>query len=396
MTATDDRTSIDALAAQVETGLQRCVDRGEVLGLTWLVSTGGETRSGAIGHLDAERSRPVGTDSIFRISSMTKPITAAAALLLVEDGVLSLEDPVAEWLPEFVDPQVLSHPAAAIDDTVPAERVITLDDLLTFRLGHGMDFADWSPKPVDDALVALGLGSGPPRPSSAPPPDEWLRRLSSVPLVHQPGSRWLYHTGADVLGVLVARVADQPFEEFLAERIFGPLAMVDTGFFVPAADLDRFGACFGADESGARAVIDPIDGQWSSPPAFPGGGAGLVSTVEDYRRFADALLAAGVPGTGPLLSAATVRTMTTNQLTEAQIAGGPEPDGSGGWGHGVGVQLTDDGPMSVGAYGWDGGLGSVWRTDPTRDLVAILLTNQSWTSPVPPVVCEAFFAALET
>lgn len=386
---------IDGLAAAVDEGLRRSVDGGEVLGLTWSVSSGAETRSGALGHLDAERTRPVGTDSIFRISSMTKPITAAAALMLVEDGALAIDDPVAEWLPEFVDPQVLSHPSAAIDDTVPADRAITLEDLLTFRFGHGMDFGDWEPKPIHEALGALGLGAGPPAPATSPAPDEWLRRLSSVPLLFQPGERWLYDTSADVLGVLVARVADQPFDEFLAERIFGPLGMVDTGFFVASADRDRFGACFGAEEGGGRGVYDPADGQWSAPPAFPGGAAGLVSTVEDYRRFAQVLRRGGTVDGRTLLSESAVRAMTTNQLTETQVQlGGLEPDDSVGWGYGLGVQLGEVGRLSAGSYGWDGGLGSVWRNDPATDRMGVLLTNQAWSAPVPPAVCDAFFDAL--
>lgn len=279
---------------------------------------------------------------------------------------------------------------------MPADRPVTVDDLLTFRLGLGGDFADWSPKPIDDAMAKLELSAGPPAPALPPEPDEWIRRFGSVPLQYQPGERWLYHPGADVLGVLIARAARQPFDEFLDERLFQPLAMPDTAFAVPAGKLDRFGACFTADpESGERTVYDPRDGQWSSKPAFPGGGAGLVSTVSDDHRFADMLRNGGSAQGRRVLSDDSVRAMTTNQLTGEQLSrGGPDLSGEIGWGFGVGVRLRPDDAHSIGTYGWDGGLGSIWRNDPTRDLIAILLTNQMWTSPVPPPVCDTFLSAL--
>lgn len=392
------RSEVDlgAVADELDSGLRHCVDEGEALGLSWLVSNRHEVRSGAIGHLDADATEPVSTDTIFRISSMTKPVTAAAALMLVDAGSIALGEPVDQWLPELSDRRVLSHPAAQVDDTVPAQRPITLDDLLTFRLGLGGDFSDWSPKPIDDAIAALGLGAGPPAPATPPAPDEWIRRLGTVPLQFQPGERWLYHTAAEVLGVLIARVTGKRFDEFLSERIFEPLGMADTGFFVPATDWDRFGACFTRDPTGDRTVYDPIDGQWSTPPAFPGGGAGLVSTIHDLNRFADMLRNDGSVDGRTFLAPRTVREMTINHLTEAQVARGPAPDGSTGWGFGLGVQVSPDGPSPVGTYGWDGGLGSLWRTDPTRGMVAILLTNQMWSSPVPPAVCDVVLTALRT
>lgn len=387
----EDVVDVDQMAAEVEAGARRAVDTDELLGLTWMVSHGDEVRGGSLGHLDADGGRPTSLDTVYRISSMTKPVTAAAALMLIEDGAIALDEPVDEWLPELAGRPVLRTPGSALDDTVPASRPITVEDLLTFRLGHGMDFTDFSPTPLDDALESLGLGAGPPAPAVPPGPDEWIRRLGSVPLRCQPGERWLYHTGADVLGVLIARVAGQPFEEVLAERVFQPLGMVDTAFFVGAQDLDRFGACFTVDASGARTEYDPADGQWSSPPAFAGGGAGLVSTVGDFHRFADMLRRGGVFGDTSLLLPSTIRAMTTNHLTDEQRASGTGDDG---WGYGVGLQLRDDGPLSAGSYGWNGGLGSVWCTDPVTGVIGLLLTNQMWTSPTPPPVVDAFVAAL--
>jgi CubicO group peptidase (beta-lactamase class C family) len=398
MAGTTEGRGLDGIVAEVEAGLRSHLETDEVLGLTWLVAVGGDMRSGAIGHFDAGRSQPVATDTIFRISSMTKPVTAAAALVLVDDRVIALADPVDELLPELADRRVLSHPAAPVDDTVPAERPITVDDLLTFRLGLGGDFTDFTPKPIDEAIAKLEILTGPPAPALPPEPDEWIRRIGTVPLQYQPGERWLYHTGADVLGVLIARAAGQPLDEFIDERLFQPLGMTDTGFFVPAGQLDRFGPCFSADpESGERTVYDPRDGQWSSRPPFPGGGAGLVSTVGDFHRFADMLRHGGSWQGGRVLSDDSVRAMTANQLTDEQLRrGGPDPSGSLGWGFGVGVHVGPDRNHSVGTYGWDGGLGSIWRSDPQRDVIGILLTNQAWTSPVPPPVCDAFWATLRT
>lgn len=387
-------TQIDEIGARVQQGLERCVADDQLLGLVWSVTTGEERRSGAIGYLDAERRRPVDDSSIFRISSMTKPVTAVAALLLVEDGAIDLADPVDAWLPELADRRVLVRRDAAPDDTVAAPRAVTLEDLLSFRFGLGFDFTDWSPTPIAEALGGLELGSGPPAPALPPPPDEWIRRLGTLPLQYPPGERWLYDLSADVLGVLIARVAACPFEQFLVERLFAPLGMVDTGFAVPPSSLDRFGACFTLDEDGERSVYDPVDGQWSAPPAFPGGAAGLVSTLADFGRFADLLRHDGSSGDRRLLAADTVRLMTTDRLTEAQRAAGPSPDGRGGWGLGLGVQVVDDGTVPAGAYGWDGGLGSVWRNDPARDTSVVLLTNQMWTSPEPPPVCDVILGAL--
>jgi CubicO group peptidase (beta-lactamase class C family) len=386
--------------------LARVVERGDVVGLTWLVARGGDVHAGAAGTLRAgvagdggdasgTPSGPVGRDTIYRISSTTKPISAVAALTLVEDCVLRLDDPVDDLLPELADRRVLADPEGPLDDTVPAERPITVHDLLTFRSGLGFDFAAPGPQPVVAALFARGVGAGPPAPQQPPEPDEWMRVVGSVPLARQPGTRWLYHTSADILGVLIARATGQPFEAVLAERVFEPLGMDDTAFFVPEAERDRMGAVFGADpETGERTVYDPPEGQWATPPAFPGGGAGLVSTVDDLAAFGQMLLAGGEHRGRRLLARPTVDAMTTNQLTQAQLASGPDPDGSQGWGLGVGVRLRRQGTtLSPGSYGWDGGLGTVWANDPSEDLVGVLLTNQMWTSPTPPPVARDFWSA---
>jgi CubicO group peptidase (beta-lactamase class C family) len=365
------------------------VDRGDVAGATWLVARRGEVHTGAAGTFEAGGGAPVTEDTIFRISSMTKPITAVAALMLVEDCILRLDEPVDPWLPELAERRVLARPGAALDDTVPANRPITVRDLLTFRLGWGMDFTFSAPQPVLDAIADLELGAGPPRPAGPPEPDEWIRRLGTLPLEHQPGTRWLYHVGSDVLGVLLARAAGQPLDVVFRERVFEPLGMRDTGFSVPATDRGRFGPCYGADPAtGARSVFDPADGEWSEPPAFPSGGAGLVSTLGDYQAFAELLMRRGVHHGRQLLSRASVDTMTTDQLTEEQrLASGNDPHGALGWGFGVAVTVLRTRPTaSIGTYGWAGGLGTTWSNDPVEDLTTILLTNQAWTSPAPPAI----------
>ena len=368
------------------------VARGDVPGLVWLVARHGEVQSGVAGTLETGDGEPVRQDTIFRISSMTKPVTAVAALILVEECLLRLDEPVDRLLPELANRWVLARPDGPLDETVPAIRPITVRDLLTFRLGLGMDFAASAPQPVLTAMADLDLCVGPPAPAGPPPPDEWMRRLGTLPLEHQPGSRWLYDTGAEILGVLIARAAGQPFETFLRERIFEPLGMRDTGFAVPASDLSRFGPCYSTNPpTGARQVYDPREGQWSRPPAFPSGGAGLVSSVVDYLAFAEMLRAGGTHRGERILSRPSIEAMTTDHV--ADLGSGPDPSGALGWGFGVGVQRRRTGPArSVGTYGWDGGLGSQWANDPTEDLIGIVMTNQAWTSPAPSLVCNDFWA----
>lgn len=371
--------------AHLDRTMQRHVGQDHVGGVVWLLSVGDHVEVGAAGRLTRGEPAPVRRDSIFRISSMTKPIVAVAALTLVEDFALRLDEPVDELLPELADRRVLVDARGPIHgDTVPAQRPITLHDLLTFRLGMGMDFSAPWPQPFLEALADLELGAGAPEPQTPPPPDEWMRRLSTLPLLHQPGARWLYNTGADVLGVLIARAADQPLDVVLRERVFEPLGMRDTAFGV--ADIDRFGTAYVTEPGGARVVFDPPGGQWAKPPVFPSGAAGLVSTVDDLHAFARMLLAGGrLPDGARLLSRASLDAMTTDQIDVARGAPGPLPDGSQGWGFGVGVQVRRSGlGPSVGSYGWAGGLGSVWSNDPVNALVGILLSTDAFAGPFPP------------
>lgn len=375
------------------------VERGEVPGLVTLVARRGEGHVDAIGAMAAGSEEPMRRDTIFRISSMTKPITAAAAMILIEECALRLDEPVNRLLPELANRQVLKRPDADLDDTVPAHRPITVRDLLTFTMGLGIVAAAPGTVPIADALAELELGQSMPSPQMPPAPDEWIRRLGTLPLMYQPGERWMYNTGSDVLGVLIERASGQPFETFLKERIFDPLGMNDTGFDVIWDRIGRLATSYVIDpDSGAAAIYDePADGQWSRLPSFPSGGGGLVSTVDNFLAFADMLRGKGVSRGERILSRPSVEFMTSDQLTPEQKAASGLVPGFfrvHGWGFGVAV-VTErtEVAKSVGTYGWDGGMGTSWYNDPAEDLTMILMTQQAWTSPIPPRLFQDFWTA---
>jgi CubicO group peptidase (beta-lactamase class C family) len=368
------------------------VERGEVPGLITLVSRHGEAHVDVIGKKTLSDPTPMQRDTIFRISSMTKPITAVATMILVEECKLRLDDPVDRWLPELAERKVLKRLDAPLDDIVPANRPISVRDLLTFRMGFGQMMAPPDAYPILKAANDQQIGMGPPSPATTPAPDEWLRRLGQLPLMHQPGEKWMYNTGSDVLGVLIARVTGQPFETFLRERIFEPLGMKDTGFSVQEASIDRLATSYWTDPASGKPVVfdEAAGGQWSRPPAFPSGAAGLVSTIDDYLAFGQMMLSWGKHGNQRVLSRLTVEAMTTDQLTPEQKAvSGLFPGffDRMGWGFGVSVITRRDAIAAVpGRYGWDGGLGTSWYSDPKEDMVIIILTQSAWGPLNPPNV----------
>ena len=375
------------------------VVRGEVPGMVTLVSRRGEVHVDAIGMTRVGGSDPIRRGTIFRISSMTKPITAAATMILVEEGKLRLDEPVDRLLPELATRKVLKRLDGPLDDTVPANRPITVRDLLTFRMGFGLMMAPPDSYPILKSASEQQIGMGPPRPSMMPAPDEWIRRFGMLPLMHQPGEKWMYNTGSDVLGVLIARASGQPLERYLGERLFEPLGMKDTGFSVPAAKLDRLVTSYWTNfKTGALEIYDQAeDGQWSRPPSFPSGAGGLVSTVDDYLAFGQMMLNRGKHGSERVLSRPSVETMTTDQLTPEQKAASGLVSGyfdSHGWGFGVSmVTKRVDMAGPVGKFGWDGGLGTSWYSDPQEDMVTILMTQRAWTSPSPPNICLDFWTS---
>ncbi len=339
----------------------------DVPGLVALVANGEDVHVEALGRLSIGGT-PIRRDSLFRIASTTKPITAAATMALVEEGLIGLDEPVDRLLPELAERRVLKQPDGSLEETVPANRPITTRDLLTFTFGFGMAaemFSSPEPWPVVIRSVELGLSTiGAPDPEVQPDPDAWIAGLGSLPLIAQPGERWLYNTGASVLGVLVARATGEPFGEVLRKRVFEPLGMRDTAFWT--AETDRLATAYVHKEDGLE-VWDEPDGRWSRPPAFGDGAGGLVSTADDLLAFSRMLLRGG----GPVLSPESVREMTSDQLTESQKAGGGLGPGffaHKSWGFCQAVYDT-------GAFGWNGGFGTSWLADPARELTVIVLTQ---------------------
>jgi CubicO group peptidase (beta-lactamase class C family) len=369
------------------------VERGAVPGIVTLVSRHGEVHVETLGLKAVGSSDPMQRDTIFRIASMTKPITAAATMLLVQECTLRLDEPVERWLPELADRKVLKRRDGPLDDTVPAQRPITVRDLLTLRMGLGLILAPPDVYPIQKAMAEAGLAPEPNPPSQTP--DEWMKRLGGLPLIHQPGEQWLYQTGFDVLNVLLARASGQPLATFLRERLFEPLGMTDTAFSVPAAKLDRLATCYQTDAvTGGLAVYDDArSGLWSRPPVFP---HELVSTVDDYLAFGRMMLNKGKHGRERLLSRLAVELMTTDQLTPEQKAGAEFILGANrGWGLGVSIVTRRDEVAAVpGRFGWDGGYGTSWASDPTEDLVAILMTQRLWDSPRAPGVYLDFWTSV--
>ncbi|MCX5111411.1 beta-lactamase family protein [Streptomyces sp. NBC_00378] len=376
--------------------LKKHVGDGAAPGAVGLVARGDRVEVVAVGSADAEGTVPMRRDSIFRIASMTKPITAAAVMMLVEEGRIALNEPVRQWLPELAAPMVVRTPASPADDVVPADRVITVEDLLTFRAGYGFP-SDFSLPAVQLLFSELKQGSGSLQPQQVLAPDAWMAALSRIPLLHQPGEEWLYNTCSDILGVLIARVSDRPLPEFLAERLFAPLGMADTGFAVPTAKADRFTCFYRADpEGGGLRLADAPDGQWSSLPAFASGAGGLVSTADDWYAFARMLLAGGAGGRAGgrrVLSEESVRLMTTDHLTRAQRERSTLFLEGQGWGYGGSVDVEAVDPWNVpGRYGWVGGTGTAGHLTPATGTVSVLLTQLAMTGPTPPPLTREFWA----
>jgi CubicO group peptidase (beta-lactamase class C family) len=373
------------------------VDRGVMPGVVTLVSRRGEVRVDAIGTKAFGDSDPMRRDTIFRVASVTKPIVAAAAMILVEECALRLDEPVDQWLPELANRRVLRAIDSPLDDTLPANRPITLRDLLTFRLGIGAIMVFPPRYPIQQAMAEAGVGPGPALPAHTP--DELMKRFGSLPLVHQPGEGWLYDSGSDILGVLISRATGTSLEAFLRERIFAPLGMNDTSFSVPESKLDRLATCYWTDpETETLEVFDGVDdSRWASPPVFESGAGGLVSTVDDLLAFGEMMLKGGKYGSERILSRRSVEVMTTDQITpEQKVVSSFFPGfwDSHGWGFGVSiVTRRDDLAATPGRYGWDGGYGTSWYVDPEEELIGILMTQRLWDASGAPVVLLDFWTS---
>lgn len=372
------------------------VSRGDVPGVVTVLSRHGETHVDVLGTSERGGGTPLARDTIFRIASLTKPIVAAAAMTLVEECVLRLDDPVDELLPELADRRVLRRTDGPLDDTVPATRAITLRDLLTMRMGLGY-VMEPGERPILRAANELQLLLGPPRPQRGPAPDEWMRRVGTLPLIHQPGERWMYDLSFDVLGVLVSRAAGMPLEAFLRARIFDPLGMKDTGFHVPGDELHRLPTSYHTDPAtGRTGVYDAAVGsEWSRPPVFPSASGGLVSTADDFLSFARMLMDGGRVGSERILSRRAVELMTSDQVPEGAKRGAEMflAEG-GGWGYGISVVARRyDLWTTPGQYGWTGALGTAWANDPAEGLIAIVLSQRAMDTPEPPRFFRDFWTA---
>ena len=367
MTTSTDATRFAAVWAR----LDEHVADGRYPGAVAAVRHAGRTEVHATGRLAFGDGRPMRPDTLVRIASLTKPFGGVLTLGLVHDGVLGLDDPVARWLPELAQPRVLADPAGPLTDTVPAARPITVGSLLTMTAGFGMRMDD---SPLAREMAAQRVGPGPLEPSI--PPDEWLARLGRLPLTAQPGAAWQYHTGSDVLGVLLARATGRSLGDLLAERVTGPLGLTDTTFWTP--ETDRLATAYRPGDGGLE-VLDPPDGVFSRPRVFDSLAGGLLSTAPEVLT----LLTAIADGGAPVLDPASAAAMTSDRLTEGQRASAQAFLGPGRtWGGNVEVTLEVTDPWTtVGRFGWTGGTGTSGYVDPALDLAAVVLTQRVMTGP---------------
>lgn len=373
---------------RIEQHLRRSyIEPGKIAGCQVLVSRGGEIAlQRELGLADRERNKPLTADTIFRIYSMTKPVTAVALMMLFEEGHFQLNDPVARYLPGFRESRVWVADGGDDMQTVPAKRPITVRDLLSHTSGltygntlKGVGIGE-SAHPVDRAYAKEGVELGGRQTLS-----EFAAKVARVPLLYQPGEGWMYSVASDLCGALVESISGQRFDQFLAERIFGPLGMRDTGFSVPAAKLSRFAACYRR-SSDKRLVLsdDPQTSSYGTPPQFLSGGGGLVSTISDYYRFCEMLRRGGALDGVRLLAPRTLRLMSSNHLPGrcdiAQATRGllAEP-GNEGVGYGLGFATTIDavaaGSLGQGDIYWAGVASTTFWVDPNADLVVIFMTQ---------------------
>ena len=359
--------------------LNGVIAAGDLSGAMTLVwRKGAEVRFEALGLRDIATKAPMTRDTLFRIASMTKPVTTVAALMLVEEGKLKLDDPITQWAPEFANMRVLKSATGPVDETYPAPRDITVEDLMTHR--SGLAYAFTSVGPIAHAhQAALGDVL-----NSDMTADAWMKALGGLPLTYAPGERFHYSHATDVLGFIVGRVAGMDFRDFLMRRVFGPLGMVDTDFYIPPEKRDRAATVYRINE--AANTLDPVNfARRDAPPSFCGGGGGLVSKIDDYLTFARMLLNQGEVDGVRLLKPQTVAAMSTNHLSDAQrehtFMGMPFWVGQG---FGLGLSVITDpdkhawmGAGSAGSFGWPGAFGTWWQADPAENLIILYMVQNS-------------------
>lgn len=358
-----------------QASIQEVIDAGLLAGAVTLVWQGGRVlQVNELGHRDVAARVPMQRDTVFRIASMSKPVTVAAAMTLVEEGRFALTDPVTPWLPELADLRVMADPAGPLEKTVPVRRPITFDDLMTHRSGLAYAFSVGAP--LNRAYGKLMFRQD---------QDRWLAELVKLPLAHQPGDRLTYSHATDVLGIALSRIEGKPLSEVLAERIFEPLGMTDTGFSVTREGRSRAATMYKLEESASGGFTlrdDAMGPAPLTPPPFCAGGAGLWSTADDYLAFARMLLHGGTVDGVKVLSEDSVTAMRTNRLTDEQkripFLGMPFWRGRG---FGLNLSVVTDpaqsrqlyGPGGLGTFSWPGAFGTWWQADPSVDRIMIYL-----------------------
>ena len=365
----------------IVTSIGSIVAAGALAGAATIVWRNGEVvQTAAVGWRDVQARLPIERDTIFRIASMTKPITSVAALMLFEQGRYALDDPITRWAPEFSTMRVLRSPDEPLDQTVPAERPITFEDLLTHR--SGITYGAFHTGPLAKAYEEALGGEV----DTYVKPDDWIAGLAAIPLIDQPGSGFHYGHSTDLLGLLIARMERASLGDVLKHRIFDPLGMKDTGFHVPPEKRTRQAGMYGFDEAGRLTKRLTATGNSTLPErpvdmAYESGGAGLWSTLDDYLAFARIIVSKGIAGGVQLLRPETVARMTSNHLTEHQRAGSSLLTSGHGFGLGVAVVLdpkkVDVMPCGGGAgsVGWPGAWGGWWQADPNDNSVLIFLAH---------------------
>ena len=350
----------------LDEAMQAYVGPGKVAGLSTLVVRRGQVvHRRCYGQINLALGSPVQSNSIFRVASLTKPITAVAALMLHDEGRFGLHDPVSRWIPELTDLKVYKGTLDTRYEFVELERELTFWHLLTHTAGfaYGVEPDD----PVADLYREAGFFS--PIFALQVSLPEMIRRLVQLPLVGQPGEAFHYSISYDVLGYLIELISGKPFDVYLREHIFEPLGMIDTGFWVPESKRDRFGPLYSAPgESGIFSLDEPAAGPYGRPGTVPSGGGGLASTLPDYFRFLSMLLNGGELDGIRLLEPSTVKQMLTNQ-----VKGGVRP--GQGYGFGVGLQVEDQRPggLPQGVFGWGGGAGTGAWVYPAAGLITAIM-----------------------
>lgn len=372
------------------------IERKQMPGLVALVNHRDDVHIEALGTTAFSQSTPMRRDTIFRIASITKIVTAVAAMILVEECKLRLDDSIEPWLPELGNRRVLRSISSELDDTVPAKRAITVRDLLTYRMGFGSVMAMPGTYPIQKFIREYKIGGdGPMLPSQEFTGDEWVRRLGSLPWMAQPGEQWMYHVSGDALGLLIARVSGQSLGTFMRQRIFEPLGMKDTAFHVPAEKIERLVEFyrFNYQTNALEVYEDAANSAWRREPSFELGGGGLVSTIDDYFAFSRMMLNKGRHGREQILSRASVELMTSDQLTSENRLGSEIFFGDfSSWGLGMEVNIQRrEIYHTPGRFGWNGGYGTTAYVDPQEEMIGILFTQRAMDSPEPPKVFTDFW-----